>query len=328
MIRGIHKGSLTVAVMILMIAFCSQMIAAEFSADINNTVRGTTTSGKIYVKGLKYRMEKVESGQRIFVIVDQEVNVTRAINVDEKAYIEMPCDDMKSLVNDPFQSLKYAIVIQEATVKPVGKEIVAGVECDKSTIVFSGTDYFTQWVSAKYDFPLKIIAHAADDMLVELTNITEGAVDDKLFAVPKGYTFIGEEPPPPAAEPAQEKSDFPDWMNNTASAELVELPLEKAMMAGDMIRIKILAGHDIFLMGNNNHDGNSTFYTIPCLNGKPIDESSVVFAEYGETRTVNMMMQGQMWPATLTETPDQADIVLVRVEEGQVIMKIEYNKKP
>ncbi|MCK5124627.1 MAG: DUF4412 domain-containing protein [candidate division Zixibacteria bacterium] len=325
----VSSGRLTVAViLIIMIAFCNQGISAEFSADLQETIGKKTSVGKIFVKGLKYRMEKMEGDLPLIILVDQETNVTQVINVSEKAYIEMPSTDMQSLTNDPFQSLKYIADIPDASIKQIGKETVSGIECNKSTVLYGETDYFTQWVSGKYDFPLKIIAHAADDMVVELINIKEGAVDDALFAVPEGYTLIAEEQPPPPAEPVKEKPLFPDWMKDAASAELVELPLEKVMVAGDMIRIKVMAGMNIAVFGTNNHGGNSTFYAIPCLNGEPIDEPSAVFAEYGSTRAFSMMMQGQLWPTTLTETPDQADIVLVRVEEGQVMMKIEYNKKP
>jgi len=40
------------------------------------------------------------------------------------------------------------------------------------------------------------------------------------------------------------------------------------------------------------------------------------------------MMEGQARPTTLTETPDQADMVLIRVDQGQVMMKMEYTNKP
>jgi len=165
-------------------------------------------------------------------------------------------------------------------------------------------------------------------MVIELTKIEEHTVDDALFLVPEGYSLIDEEQPTTPTEPVKTDPAFPEWMEGAQTAELVELPLEKVMMAGEMVRIKVMAGMDIFVFGTNNHGGKSTFHAIPCLNGKPIDDPSVVFAEYGNTRTFNFVMAGQAWPTTVTETPDQADIVLVRVDQGQVMMKMEYTKKP
>ncbi|MCP4566198.1 MAG: DUF4412 domain-containing protein [FCB group bacterium] len=329
MIRRMYAKRLTVAVtMIIVTVFCGQALSAEFSADMLEIGDSDTTVSKIFVKGLKYRMELMENGQQIFIIVNQETNVTQAINISEKAYMEMPCDDFGSLANDPFQSLKYTAAIPDASVKPLGKETVAGVECDKSVVSYGGNDLITQWVSSQHDFPLKIVAHATVDMVIELANIKETAIDDGLFVVPEGYTIMGDDPPAAPAEPVKQDSGFPEWMKDAASAELVQLPLEKVMLAGEMIRVEVMAGKDIFVNGINNHGGNSTFNAIPCLNGKPIEDPSVVFSEYGGTRTYNLMMEGQARPTTLTETPDQADMVLIRVDQGQVMMKIEYNKKP
>jgi len=80
-------------------------------------------------------------------------------------------------------------------------------------------------------------------------------------------------------------------------------------------------------LGTNVQSGSSTFLAVPFLNGKPIDDPSMVFAEYGESRMHELMMEGVAWPATLTQTPEQADEVVVRVEVGQVKMAIEYTEK-
>ena len=315
-------------VVLVMSVFCGQAVSSGFIANMVVLGEGDTLTNKVFVKGQKYRIETEEDGQQIVIIVDQETNVTKVINVGEKAYLEVPCDDMRSLMNDPFQSLKYTMAIPDAAVKQLGTETVSGVECDKSAVSYGDVDLFTQWVSGKYELPLKIIAHSASDKLVELTNIKESAIDDELFAVPEGYAVMGEEQPQTPDEPVETGPAFPEWMKDAPSAELVELPLEKVMLAGEMVRIKVLAGKDIFVFGTNNHGGKSVFLAIPCLNGKPIDDSSKVFAEYGETRMFSFVMEGQAWPTSLTETPDQADEVLVRVDEGQVNMRMEYTKKP
>jgi len=329
MTKRLYSSRLTVMIMMIIITiFCSQAISAEFTADLIDINSGDTTIGMIYVKGLKYRMEKEEDGQQIIIIVNQEANLTQAINVNEKAYMEMNCDDMRSLVNDPFQSLKYTLAIPDVVVKKIGTETISNVECDKSVITYSDLDYFTQWISKKYDFPVKIIAHASGEKVFLLSNIKESTVDDALFKVPDGYTKIGEEEPSTPVEPAKQGSNYPEWMKDVSSVEFAELPTEKVMLEGEMIRIKVVAGKDIFIMGTNVQSGNSTFFAVPYLNGQPIDDSSVVFSEYGDSRMHNLMMEGVAWPATLTETPEQADEVIVRVGEGKIKMAFEYSGKP
>jgi len=100
-------------------AFCSLTLAAEFSADMNVTEGDNTTTNKFYVKDTKYRIETMEEGQEIIIIVDQGANLTRVLNVNENSYLEMPCDDMRSLANDPFQSLKATLETPDIEKKPL-----------------------------------------------------------------------------------------------------------------------------------------------------------------------------------------------------------------
>jgi len=188
-------------------------------------------------------------------------------------------------------------------------------------------DIMTQWVSTKLGFPVRIVTHAQEDRILELRNIEETVIDDGLFKVPEGFSVMEPSQPQTAVQPEEAAPLFPDWVASAISAELVTLPLEQVMAAGDMIRIKVVAGREIFVLGTNVQSGSSTFLAVPFLNGKPIDDPSVVFAEYGESRMHELMMEGVAWPATLTETPEQADEVVVRVEEGQVKMAIEYTEQ-
>ena len=45
----------------------------------------------------------------------------------------------------------------------------------------------TQWFSEKLQFPIKIINHSDEDMVLELRNIKEGLQDPSLFKVPEDY---------------------------------------------------------------------------------------------------------------------------------------------
>ena len=329
MTKRVYRSRMVMAVlMIIMTVFCSQVISAEFSADMFDPGSGDTTIGKIYVKGLKYRMEKMEDGQSLVIIVNQEANMTQVINISEEAYIEMPCDDLRSLANDPFQSLKYTAAALDVTLKPAGTEMINGMECEKATLMMNGAGIMTQSVATKLEFPVRIVTHAQEDRIFELRNIKETTIEDGLFKIPEGFSNIESSQSQAVVQPEETAPLFPDWVANANSAELVTLPLERVMKAGDMIRIKVVAGKEIFAMGTNVQSGNSTFFAVPYKDGKPIDDSSVVFSEYGDSRMHNLMMEGIAWPATLTETPEQADEVIVCVEEGEVKMAIEYTGKP
>jgi len=307
-------------------AFCSLTLAAEFSADMNVTEGDNTTTNKFYVKDTKYRIETMEEGQEIIIIVDQGANLTRVLNVNENSYLEMPCDDMRSLANDPFQSLKATLETPDIEKKAVGPETVNGLECDKSVLLWGGSEFYTYFMSRKYDFPIKIIL-GESVKVVELTNIKETVIDDGLFELPDGFTAMKESQPVTETKSEKTTPGFPEWVSNVTSAEFVTLPFEQAMSSGDMVRIKVKEGKGIWVMGTNNHGGESTFLTVPFLNGQPIDDPSVVFAEYGQSRMYEMMMEGQSWPVTLSETPGEADEVVIRVDQGEVKIKAEYTAK-
>ena len=315
-----------VVIVLVLSVFCSLAVAAEFSADMVVVAGGNTTTNKLYVKGLKYRMETIEDGQEIVIIVDQETNLTRVAIISEKAYIEMPCDDMRSLMNDPFQSLKVTINTPGIEHNSLGTETVNGIECDKSTLLWGGTEFYTYYMSRKYDFPIKIIL-GQSEMVTELKNIKESAIDDGLFELPEGFSAMEESQPVTETQPEETTPEFPEWVSNVTSAEFITLPFEQVMSSGDMIRIKVKEGKNIWVMVTNNHGGESTFLTVPFLNGQPIDDPSVVFAEYGQTRMYEMMMEGQGQPVSLDETPSEADEVVVRVDQGEVKIKAEYTVK-
>jgi len=323
------RSLLCVMIVLAMSVSCAQATPSGYKADMVVIQGDDTLTNIIYISGQKYRIETEEEGQPIHVIVDQEAGLTRVINVGEQAFLEMPCDDMRSLINDPFQSLKYTAANQEVTVKSVGTEVVSGLECEKATLVMYDEDIMTQWVSSKLGFPVKIVTHAQEDRILELRNIEETTIDDGIFEIPEGFSIIEAPQPQAVVQPEETAPSFPDWVAAaTTSAELVTLPLERVMAAGDMIRIKVVAGKEIFVLGTNVQSENSTFLAVPFLNGKPIDDPSMVFSEYGESRMHELMMEGVAWPATLTETPEQADEVVVRVEVGQVKMAMEYTEKP
>ena len=298
--------------------FCQIAASVEFVADLVVQSMGKTVSSKIYVKGLKYRMETTEDGQEIIIIVDQGINLTKVLNVNDKSYIEMPCDDMRSLANDPFQSLKATIDTPGIEKKALGSETVSGIECDKFVLLWGGSKFYTYWMSGKYDFPIKIIL-GESEKVVELKNIKESDIDNGLFELPDGFTAMEESQPVAETQPKVTASKFPKWVADVPSAKIMTLPFEQIMSAGDIVRIKVKDGQNIFIQATNNHGDDSNFLAVPFLNGEPIMDPSI--------RAISLMMAGQFWPVTAGETPGEADEIVVRVDQGSVNVKAEYVAK-
>ena len=221
------------AIIVLVVSVgCSQATPSGYKADMVVINGDDTVTNKIYLSGQKYRFETEEDGHLIFVIVDQEAGLTRVVNVGEQIFLEMPCDDMESLMNDPFQSLKYMAALPEVTVKPGGTEVVNGLECEKATLIMYDEAVMTQWVSTKLGFPIKIVTHAQEDMILELRNIEETTIDDGLFEIPEGFSVMELPQPQAVVQPVETAPSFPDWVATaTTSAELVTLPLERVMAA-------------------------------------------------------------------------------------------------
>ena len=106
--RRISFGWFTGMIVVLaMFAYGNAAPASQFTADMIQSDGGDTTTGKIYVKNSKYRMDQEEDGHQVFVIVDQTAGVTRVLMPEEKMYMEMGTQDFRSLMKDPFQGVKY-----------------------------------------------------------------------------------------------------------------------------------------------------------------------------------------------------------------------------
>jgi len=173
----------------------------QFTAEMVETMADQSKTSKILVKGLKYRIEQETEGQPLYVLVDQNIGITRVVLPINEQYMEMKSQDRMSLMNDPFQGLKYSISIGET--KELGTETVNGYVCDKSMISIQDQDIMTQWVSQKLNFPIKILNHVANNMTMELKNIQEGEFDDALFETPAEYTMMTK----PSAEPEKIPGD-------------------------------------------------------------------------------------------------------------------------
>jgi hypothetical protein len=162
--------------------------ASSFKADMIDINGADTLESKIFVQDSHYRMEMVEEGHEVFVIVDAAEGMTRVALVAEEMYFEMPSNDIRSLMKDPFQSAINMESVGEST--SLGTEEIHGHKCEKIEISLDGTTQMTQWVSRELDFPLKIVINSTGRS-VELENIqVEEELEDALFEIPEGFELM------------------------------------------------------------------------------------------------------------------------------------------
>jgi hypothetical protein len=273
-------------------------VSDQFTADLVQTAGGITTTGKLFAKAGNYRMDLKEGGQPLSVIVNQLTGTTTITAPLEKMYTKIPVDHPASVMNDPFQGVRYSVGLGE--VRHEGTEVIEGYECDKSAIFDGDRRAITRWVSNKLDFPIKIVMHGKTEKVVELKNIQEVEVADSRFELPADFALY--------ELPGQRPVAAPDWANLIATSPLMEPPFEKDLAAGDLVRIEPEAGKSLAVKAECLGDENCAAYAVPFRNGLPLREIST-YANFAEPGTVC---------ARRHQTSAEADVFVIRIEDGPV----------
>ena len=175
---------------ILLLVLFSSSYALQFTADmwVKLHYKDEATTQKLYVGETKYRMDLEEGGQEVVVLVDQQAEMTFVLLPTEKVYMEVSSDDLQSLMNDPFQAAKFTETLGEKSKS--GSEKVSGYSCDVYDVKRDGDVIMKLWVSEKLDFPLKILIPGEGGRTMELKNIKEDKLAEKLFTMPDGFTIV------------------------------------------------------------------------------------------------------------------------------------------
>ena len=176
---------LTIRILSLTIIF-SFTCFAQFTADMVVTEGEAVRTNKFYSQNQYYRMDIEEEGQEGYVIVDRNEGVTKVVMPAEQMYMEMSSTGMQSMSNDVFQSIEKQKEQYETNL--VGTETINGYECEKYEVLIDGSVVSTYWQSEDIEYPIKVISGANNDMVMELTKIEPGDVDDSMFQIPEGYT--------------------------------------------------------------------------------------------------------------------------------------------
>lgn len=297
--------------------------AAEFKATLIVHESGQPKSIPLVVKGSKYRLDREEKGEKFAVIVGQKAGVILSVNHARKMYAEIPVSQFGAAFLDPLQAIELTARMGFAERKALGTETVSGYLCDKYALLpkeyeaegrkytpapeEAGKPVMTYWVAQKLNFPIKIATEGQEGFTAEVTNIQEGPVEEALFQIPAGFESVGQagSPSPPA----------PDWAAQVSSAASVVPPHQRRMSAGEIIRVKVLAGQEIKVSGEGETENqeDATFTAVAFRDGKPIQDPSY---------TTSTASKGTISTFGFDNTPEEADEIVVRVNEGVVLIGV------
>jgi len=182
---------------------------ASFTADTVMNIQGQMVKGKVYLKNHIYRYDLVVEPKQmvktkdeiktsvsdltvqttiemknISAIVDKKTGREILIDHDEKCYYEQP--GISALYN-PIEA--HYIMSNLYQVIDQGTEDMGKIPCERKDLRDGEILVQTVWISKKYHFPVKIINYiqGKEQMIFELKNIKETAVDPKIFEIPEGY---------------------------------------------------------------------------------------------------------------------------------------------
>ncbi len=289
----------------LLLTLPARAWALSFTADMVETRKGASKTSRFYLLDHQYRLDAVEDGRDLHILVNRKTGKTRILVPEENVFLEMDNSDMQSLMNNPFEAHQY--MIQQYEVKTAGKETINGLSCEKQIISANGKEMMTAWIATRYNFLVKLENQKGDRTLV-LENIRDNGAAPSLFAIPAGTKRVTAMPIAP-----------PDWAGDIAGAPLMRPPFEMTLSEGTIIRIKPRAGYAIRVIGKSAEEKQPvTLTTIPFKNGRPLKKLS--------TGTFNLKFGSTT--SNHKEKPSDADEIIVRAKKGRVAIKSQWIEAP
>jgi len=299
-----YKRSAGLAVLIVFFFWFASASAAEFTADVNQRLHGTDLTGKIFVKGEKYRLEQHDDKKRrMLIIVDQKANLTIVADPAEKNYMETPSQGMVSLMNDPLQSARY--MEQKHKKVLLGDEIISGFKCKKIKYEAQGKELMTVWKSNKLGFVLKLTLPDKKKSSLQLKNIKEGAVNNALLRVPAGYAK--------KEDPAKKREREEAALNVITRSVRGSAPWARRIGPGGEIRVKVDSKKSVRFKIENLIKEESVFTISAFRKNQPVKmDIKETYSLKGKGRRTKPLLGMQ----------NRVDEVLVKVNKGKIIAEI------
>lgn len=278
-------------------------LAASFSADMVQTDRGRTKTGRFLMEGHQYRMDVEEDGMSVTILVDRKTGKTRIVIPQEKEYMELENDDFLSLLNNPFEG--YRMMLEKFQSRQDGTEEIDGISCDRVILFDANKDLVTAWVAKPYGFPVRIV-NLENGMEVELKNIREEPAGEARFQVPAGYTLKED----PAKKRAREEAALP------VVTALVkgEAPWARRIGPGGEIRVAVDPEKSVRLTFENLFQDESRFAIQAFRGGEPVktDAQRETFSLRGKGDNTKCFVGSQ----------NRVEEMAVRVDTGRILATV------
>ncbi len=289
----------------VIICNCYFLGISQFQAIMNNSMSGEERIYTVYSDLNQYRYDFEEDGMKGIVIVHSGANQTAILVPDKKFVHKTTCDGMMSRMNDPVQS--YEAYKKHGTENETGLEIIDGFECQIKEIKQGDTKVFTAWYSEKLKFPLKIVAHFAENTFMELIDVKKWKAEPSYFEVPKDYTEVDEQMRPNIPEPPP-----PETWNQTE----VNIPFEGTLSRGNKIKMTIpqTVYYKFIALNNGNTPAKFTYHLYE--NGEKLTWDIV---GNDDLRTHRLYMEEKK-----SQTMDWKEgwVLIIEVFEGEIELKI------
>ncbi len=277
--------------------------AVSFSADLVISEDGKTKTSQFFLLDDLYRLDVVEDGQELIILVNRTSGKTRVLNPSDKQYREIKSDSLQSVINNPIEA--YNRISRDYESIASGSETIAGIECDKVILSDAGKDLMTAWVAKPYGLPILIVNPATGDKF-ELKNIKQGRVDKAKFQMPDGYT----EQEDPAKKRAREEAALP-FLTSTATGKA---PWARRIGPSGVMRVAVDSKKSVRIKFENFTQGESVFSIKGFRAGQPIDLDCqrMSFSLKGKGRRDECLVGVQ----------NQAEEIAVAVEKGKIVAEV------
>jgi len=292
---------LPVVVILLMIG--GNAYAVSFSADLVITEGDKTKTSQFLLLDDIYRLDVVEEGRELIILVNRTIGKTRILNTSEKQYREIKNDSIQSAMNNPIEA--YNRISRDYESRASGSETIAGIECDKVILSDAGKDLMTAWVARPYGVPIRIVNPNTGDTF-ELKNIHEVRIDNAKFQMPDGYT----EQEDPAAKRARQEAALP-FLTGLAKGTA---PWVRRIGPSGEIRVAVDPEKSVRIKFENFTQDESVFSIKGIRAGGPIDL---------DCQRTSFSLQGRgRRDECLVGPQNNAEEISVVVEKGKIIANV------
>ncbi|HEC65303.1 MAG TPA: DUF4412 domain-containing protein [bacterium] len=301
MLKKFHRIFLVAGILIIFFCFSFVLLGAEFRADLKIKQPDEEYEFQYYAQDSLYRLEKLTGEDRILIIADRELDITWALNPEEKAYIELKGTDAAFF--NPVRA--WEAIRESLNEERVGTETVLGYLCEKYTYAYPEQKEPSAegWYSPELNQFIRQIVYyggGQGDGLLEMTNIIEAPQDDSLFKVPADYQR--EKSP---AEKLEEKEAARPVL--TKREETVA-PAGRYMGTGGALRVKVEPDKSVRVIIRNQIKDKSVYKITPLRDGQPVGAEVIESSLSGKGQKTEPLFGRQF----------ELNEILIEVEEGLI----------